>query len=92
LLKIVKNVPREKHDFMVSSSYSLAKQIFLGEANPATAFIDRQFKVEPMRRVYQRPRFTAKAIVTGNVMLKVARRVTTIFPPDGGPKTTASAL
>ncbi|MBU2009095.1 MAG: hypothetical protein KJ624_04545 [Chloroflexi bacterium] len=85
-------VPGDKHDFMVSSSYSLARQIFCGEANPATAFIDRQFKVEPMRRVYQRPKFTAKAIVTGNAMLKVARRVATIFPPDGGPRATASAL
>jgi len=27
-----------------------------------------------------------------NAMLKVAKRVVTIFPPDGGPKTTASAL
>jgi len=86
------DVPGVKHDFLVSSSYSLAKQIFCGEGNPATAFIDRQFKVEPMRRVYQRPRFTAKGIVTGNAMLKVARRVATIFPPDGGAKATASAL
>ena len=85
-------VPGDKHDFLVSSSYSLAKQIFCGEGNPATAFIDRQFKVEPMSRVYQRPRFTARAIVTGNAMLKVAKRVATVFPPDGGPKATTSAL
>jgi putative sterol carrier protein len=86
------DVPGDKHDFIVSSSYSLAKQIFCGEGNPATAFIDRKFKVEPMSRVYQRPRFTAKAIVTGNAMLKVARRVATVFPPDGGPRVATSAL
>jgi putative sterol carrier protein len=67
------DVPREKHDFMVSSSYDLARQIFCGEGNPATAFIDRKFKVEPMSRAYQS---------TGTAMLKVARQVPTVFPPN----------
>jgi len=85
-------VPEEKHDFLVSSSYSLARQIYLGEANPATAFIDRQFKVEPLSRVYRSPRFTARAIVTGNAMLKIGRRVATVFPVDGAHKTAVCAL
>lgn len=85
-------VPRDRYDFIVSSNYSLAKQIFLGEANPATAFIDRQLRVEPLRRVYQRPRFTAKAIVTGNALLRIAKRVLTIFPQNGGTEAAISAL
>ena len=72
-------VPVKKKDFTVSSTYDLAKRIFLGEINPATAFIDRKIKVDPMRRVYLRPRFTAKAIVTGNKLIKIARQVPTSF-------------
>jgi putative sterol carrier protein len=75
-------VPQGKNDFIVSSSYGVARQIFQGQANPATVFIDRRIKVEPMRRVYQRPRFTAKAIVTGNALLKIARRVLTVYAQD----------
>ena len=75
-------VPSEKYDFMISSRYPVAKRIWIGETNPATAFIDRQFKVEPLRRVYQRPKFTAKAIVTGNALLKIARRVPTTYPQE----------
>ncbi|MBI2304680.1 MAG: hypothetical protein HYU86_08055 [Chloroflexi bacterium] len=75
-------LPSDKYDFMISSWYSVAKRIFLGKINPATAFIDRKIVVEPLKRVYQRPRFTAKAIVTGNAMLKIARQVPTVFPSE----------
>lgn len=74
--------PGDSVDFTVSSNYGLAKRIFAGEVNPATAFIDREIKVEPLRKVYQRPRFTARAITAGNALLKIARRVPTLFPPD----------
>lgn len=78
-LQLGTEVPKDKVEFTVSSNYGVARQIFLGETNPATAFIDRQIKVEPLSRVYQRPRFTAKAIVTGNALLKIARRVPTVY-------------
>ncbi|MBI4295389.1 MAG: hypothetical protein HY669_04400 [Chloroflexi bacterium] len=74
--------PEDKVNFTVSSSYSLAKRIFIGEMNPAVAFIDRQLKVDPLREVYRRPRFTARAITAGNALLKVARHVLTVFPQD----------
>jgi putative sterol carrier protein len=80
------SLPKEKIDFTVSSSYKIAKQIFLGELNPATAFINGQFKVEPLSKVYLRPRFSAKSVVTGNFMLKIARQVPTRFVPDNGDK------
>lgn len=76
-------LPAEKPDFTVATNYDVAKQIFLGQLNPATSFINRQLKVEPLSRVYQRPRFAAKSIVTGNAILKIARQVPTLFA-DGG--------
>lgn len=75
--------PMETVDFTVTTNYDVAKQIFLGELNPATSFINRQLKVEPLAKVYKRPRFTAKSIVTGNAILKIARQVPTLFL-DGG--------
>lgn len=71
-----------KSDFTVSSNYSVVKNIFCGDINPAVAYIDHQIKVEPLRRVYARPRFTAKAIVTANAILKIARRIPTVFPQE----------
>jgi len=80
-LQIGTELPQEKIDFTVASSYNVAKQIFQGELNPATSFINRQFRVEPLKRVYQRPKFAAKSIVTGNLILKIARQVPTVFLP-----------
>ncbi len=74
--------PPQEFDFLLISTYEVAKKIFVGELNAATAFVNRQFKIEPLSRVYSNPRFTAKSIVTGNLLLKFARQVPTIFP-DG---------
>jgi len=63
-------IPDDKVDFTITSKYDLAKRIFAGEVNAATAFIDREIKVDPMRKIYQRPRFTARAITSGNALLK----------------------
>jgi len=79
-LQLGTEMPEGKRDFTVTTNYTAAQQMFLGETNPATAFIDREIKVEPLRRVYQRPRFTAKAIVTANALLKIARSMPTIYP------------
>jgi len=79
-LQLGTEMPEGKRDFTVTTNYMAAQQMFLGEANPATAFIDRQIKVEPLRRVYQRPKFTARAIVTANALLKIARSVPTVYP------------
>ncbi len=79
-LQLGTEVSGDKKDFTVTTNYTAAKRMFSGEANPATAFIDREITVEPLRRVYQRPKFTAKAIVTANALLKIAKRVPTIFP------------
>jgi len=83
-LLIGKEAPdKEKVDFTVSSNYGVAKEIFLGQRNAATTFINREIKVEPLSRVYQRPRFSAKAVVTGNAILRIARTVPTTFLPEG---------
>lgn len=81
-LVIGTEIPEEKIDFTVFSSYSTAKQIFMAELNPATAFINRQLKVEPLGKVYRRPRFAAKSIITGNMILQIARQVPTRFVVD----------
>lgn len=51
----------------------------MAELNPATAFINHQLKVEPLGKVYRRPRFTAKSIITSNMILQFARQVSTRF-------------
>ena len=71
--------PNEKIDFTVSSDYDVAKQIVTGELSLATAFFNRQFKVEPQRRLYRNPRFAARAIVVGNRIFKIAKQVPTHF-------------
>lgn len=73
-------ISSNKNDYTVTTDYTTAKRMFLGDANPATAFIDGHVKVEPLRRVYQRPKFTSKAIVIAGAMQKIARHVPTIFP------------
>jgi len=80
-IQIGTQLPVENTDFTVTSSYGVAKQIFEGELNAATSFINRQLTVEPLRTVYQKPNFAAKAIVTGNSLLKIARQVPTVFVP-----------
>lgn len=79
-LDVSTELPQEKIDFTVTSNYEVAKRIFAGEVNVATSFINKEIKVEPMSRVYRNPRFTAKSIVAGNLMLKIARQVPTVFP------------
>jgi putative sterol carrier protein len=78
-LEIGTELPKEKTDFTITSTYNVVKQIFAGELNPASTFISGQLKVEPLSRVYSRPRFTAKSIVAANAMLKLARQVPTGF-------------
>lgn len=85
-------VPQEKVDFTISSDYSVVNQIFQGKLNPATAFINRQLKVEPMSRVYRRPKFTAKSIVIANQLLKIALQVPTRFPDHEGQEKTVTTL
>lgn len=75
-------LPGEKVDFTITSDYGVVNQIFQGKLNPATAFINRQLKVEPLSRVYRRPRFTAQSIVIANMLLKIAMQVPTRFVPD----------
>lgn len=81
-------LPEEKVDFTISSDYSVVNQIFQGKLNPATAFINRQLKVEPLSRVYRRPKFTAKSIVIANQLLKIAMRVPTRFAEHEEPEKT----
>jgi putative sterol carrier protein len=71
--------PGEDVDFTVASNYRVAKQIFEGELNAATSFISRQLKVDPIQKAYREPRFAARSIVTGNLLLKIARQVPTAF-------------
>jgi putative sterol carrier protein len=67
-------------DFTVESKYSVAKKIFLGEMNLASAFVRRAFKVKPFRRIYANPSFSAKSLTTFNVLLKVMSEVETEYP------------
>jgi len=73
--------PKESSpDFTVESSYSIAKKIFLGEINPATAFIKRYIKVKPLMKLYTDPAFTAKSITAAIALRKAIENVPTEFP------------
>jgi putative sterol carrier protein len=85
-LQIRTEAPDTKVDFTIFSEYSIVSQIFQGKLNPATAFVNRQLKVEPLSRVYRRPKFTAKSIVVANQLFKIAMQVPTKFAENEVPK------
>lgn len=72
-------LPEKEVYFTVTSQYHTFKRIYLGEINPATAFVNRQIKVEPLSRVYRNPRLSARSIIIGNKMLKILRQLPTLF-------------
>lgn len=77
--EILTKPPAEKIDFTIRSSYSVVKQIFLEQLSATTAFMNRQLKVEPFSMVYRRPRFTAKSIIVGNMILKFCKQIPTDY-------------
>jgi len=70
----------KKPDFTVTSDYDVARKNFQGELNPVSTFIKRRIKVEPFKKLYLNPSFSAKSLSTINTLLKVMRDVPTIFP------------
>jgi len=74
-------MPKESHpDFTVESNYNVVKKIFLGELNPATAFIKRYIRVKPLMKLYLDPAFAAKSFTTLSTLLQVVGNVPTAFP------------
>jgi len=74
-------LPKEKNpDFTVTSEYDVARKNFQGELNPISTFMKRRIKVEPFKKLYLNPAFSARALATINTLLKVMREVPTIFP------------
>lgn len=74
--------PAEKVDFTIFSDYAVAKRIFQGELTPGSSFINRLLRVEPLNKIYRSPKFAARSIVAGNLILKFARRARTVFVPE----------
>jgi putative sterol carrier protein len=70
----------EKPDFTVESDYEVARKIFQGELTAASAFVKRLVRVRPLTKLYANPAFTAKSLMTFNLLLKVMARVPTIYP------------
>jgi len=77
--KILTKPPKEKIDFTITSTYSIVKQIFLGQLSVTAAFMNRQLKVEPFSMVYRRARFTAKSIIVGNMILTFCSQIPTEY-------------
>jgi len=77
--KILTKPPKEKIDFTITSTYPVVRQIFLGQLSVTAAFMNRQLKVEPLSMVYRRPRFTAKSIIVGNMILEFCRQIPTEY-------------
>lgn len=71
--------PSKEADFTVGSDYETFKRIYVGQINAATAFVNRDIKVEPMSRIYRNPAFSARSISTGNHMLRILQQVPTAF-------------
>lgn len=81
-LQIGADVPKEKIDFTVTSRYSVAKQIYTGQINVGTAFVNRLLELEPMSKVYEDPKFTATSIVAGNRLIKIIGQIPTAFAAE----------
>ncbi|MEM4298363.1 MAG: hypothetical protein QW815_08355 [Nitrososphaerota archaeon] len=78
---IGKELPKDQDaDFIVESSYDVARKIFTNEVNVGTAFVRRYIRVRPFYKLYANPSFTAKSLITMNVLLQVMGKVPTIFP------------
>lgn len=75
------HLPSQAVDFTISSDYRIAKRIFQGELTPGSSFINRLVHVEPLEKLSRRPKFAARAIVVGNLILKFARRAQTVYLP-----------
>ncbi|MEK7405553.1 MAG: hypothetical protein AAB225_10635 [Acidobacteriota bacterium] len=80
-IRIGAESPNGKVDLTVTCDYQVARQLFQGELGPASAFLNRRFQIEPFRALYRKPQLAAKSIVAGNVVLRIARRVPTVFLP-----------
>jgi len=73
-------MPRgKKPDFTVTSDYDIAKKNFQGELNPISTFMKRRVKIEPWKKLYLNPRFSAKSLSTINILLKVIREEVPTF-------------
>ncbi len=75
--------PWAEADFTVAGDYKVAWRLFTGDLNPATAFANRLVRIEPLGRIYQRPRFTAKSIILAGKILQICRQIPTAFVPAG---------
>jgi putative sterol carrier protein len=78
-LKIL-NEPPIGADFTITSTYSTVKQIFSGQLSLASAFMNRQVRVEPFDVIYRRPRFAAKSLIVGNMIIKLISQIPTEYP------------
>jgi len=80
--QISPEMPADAPDFTIFSNYKTAKRIFQGELTPGSSFIERLVRVEPLSKVYRKPKFAARSIVAGNLILKFARKARTVFVPE----------
>lgn len=70
-------------DLIVTVEYEVAKKLFLGRLSPAVSFINRRVKAKPANGFRNWPKLAARSIVTGSMILKLARKVPTQFEPQG---------
>lgn len=77
--EIITDSPINNPDFTITSNYTVAKQIFLGKLSLTSAYINRKVKIEPMSLIYRRPRFTAKSMIVGNMILKLCKEIPTKY-------------
>lgn len=67
-------------DYTIRSSYDVVKKIFRGDMTVVEAYMNREVKVEPFRKLYLNPRFTAKSITVVSMLLRILRdRLHTIY-------------
>jgi hypothetical protein len=78
-IQVGRDLPEEKVDILVASNYRVARKILQGKSSPSISFANRQLKVQRVARVFQRPAFTARSIVAANMIVKMARKVPTVF-------------
>lgn len=78
-VEIATELPQDKVHLLLAGDYRLYERIFRGESSLATSFISGRLRVEPVHDFPAWPKLAAKSLVTGNLLLKIVRKVPTVF-------------
>jgi len=81
-LIVGRELPEEEAQVLVTTEYKTAKELFLGESSPVATVLSQRLKAEPVNGFRGWPSLAAKSLLTASNVLRVARKVSTVFEPE----------